>query len=212
MIKTICLVALLGFALVLGACLHTPNTTTATKPCEGNPTITSENDFVAMARCESISGPLRFDSQGWLTSIDMPRLTTVVGDLIIRSNDALTSVNTRALTSVGEDLGIAGNDSLASLNMPSLTTVDGSMIVGINNTLTSIDMPALTSVNGGLTIGANTALTSLEGMSGLTTVVGDLYLRGNDCLSQAEAEAFAARISVGGGVTVYDNGANYPCN
>jgi len=39
----------------------------------------------------------------------------------------------------------------------------------------------------------------------------DIY--DNDCLSQVEAEAFAAGLTVGfGTVEVYDNGANYPCD
>jgi len=42
--------------------------------------------------------------------------------------------------------------------------------------------------------------------------VGNLDIRNNDCLSQAEAEAFAAGVSVGGSVTVVFNGANYPCD
>ena len=40
---------------------------------------------------------------------------------------------------------------------------------------------------------------------------GSLRISNTDCLSQAEAEAFAASISVGGYVTVEGNGADYPC-
>jgi len=43
-------------------------------------------------------------------------------------------------------------------------------------------------------------------------VLDDLEIYENDCTDQAEAEAFAAGLIVGGDVDVYDNGANYPCN
>jgi len=54
-------------------------------------------------------------------------------------------------------------------------------------------------------------LSSLE-MPSLTTVGRQLYIHANACLSQDEAEVFAASIDVGGDVIVSGNGANYPCN
>jgi len=39
----------------------------------------------------------------------------------------------------------------------------------------------------------------------------NLDIRDNDCLSQIDADAFAAALTVGGFTTVYDNGASYPC-
>ena len=39
----------------------------------------------------------------------------------------------------------------------------------------------------------------------------DLFILDNVCLSQEEAEAYAASIEVGGTVAVKNNGANYPC-
>ena len=39
----------------------------------------------------------------------------------------------------------------------------------------------------------------------------NLDIRENDCLSQTDAAAFAASLTVGGFTTVSDNGVNYPC-
>jgi len=57
----------------------------------------------------------------------------------------------------------------------------------------------------------NSSLASLADMSSLEIVNADLSIYGNECLSQADAEAFTTSIEVGGSADVYDNGANYPC-
>ena len=67
-------------------------------------------------------------------------------------------------------------------------------------------------MGGTLTIGGNASLTSLDGRPSLTTVTWLLLIQDNACLSQAEAEAFAAFINVDGAVTVSGNGADFPCN
>jgi hypothetical protein len=58
----------------------------------------------------------------------------------------------------------------------------------------------------------NDSLAGLSGLSGLTSVGDNLIIASHVCLSQAEAEAFAAGVSVAGGVDVYNNGADYPCD
>jgi len=49
-------------------------------------------------------------------------------------------------------------------------------------------------------------------MPALTSVTDLLLITDNDCLSRAEAEAFAAGDSVNAYCYVSDNGANHPCN
>ena len=53
-------------------------------------------------------------------------------------------------------------------------------------------------------------LASPDGLANITSVGDKLFIYGNDCLSQTEADEFATGILVGGGM--YDNGADYPCN
>ena len=161
--------------------------------CEGNYTIESESDLNAITQCESITGTLRFDDQDWLTSLDLPCLTSVGEDLYINNNPALTSFDIPALTFLG---GIGGG-FVGIGNNPALTNLAG--------------LSSLESV-GYLYIYFNGSLTSLDGLSSLETVSWDLGIWDNDCLSQGEAEAFAAGLIAGGVVDVYDNGANYPCN
>lgn len=67
-------------------------------------------------------------------------------------------------------------------------------------------------MGGSLWILSNPSLTSLEGRASLDSVGEDLSIRYNACLSQDEAEAFAASIDVGGTLYLSDNGANYPCD
>ena len=171
-----------------------------------------------------------------LTDIDGLSGLTLVGNISIRENDALTSVALPGLTTV-DGIAIQGNDSLPSLQglsgLPSELT--GLYIIQNDALLDLDDLSSITSV-GWLTVEDNDALTSFVGLEGLTSVTTDLEIIGNDllphldalsslsavgndlivqensCLSQTEAEAFAASIEVGGTNTVESNGAHHPCD
>lgn len=65
------------------------------------------------------------------------------------------------------------------------------------------------SAGGPADIRYNATLADLVGLSSLSAVGHDLYLLGNACLSQEEADAFAASIDTGGAISVQDN--NGPC-
>ena len=182
MIKASYLVALIGFAV-------------AVYGCSGDYDIEDESDLEAIAHVESIEGCLVADYEDWLTSIDLP-----------------------ALSSVGDDLYISYNTALTSIDMPALTTVVDMLFIHDNAALTSLDMSALTTVGGPMKLN-DTTLTSLDGLSSLTSVGiystaydGSLCIHGNACLSQDEAEAFAAGLDVVGHVTVSQNGEDYPCD
>ena len=93
-------------------------------------------------------------------------------------------------------------------------SISGDLTFAAQDWLTSLDLPSLTSVGGSLEFEGNASLTSLSGLSSLTSVgtVGHrLSIKSNACLSQDEAEAFAAALGASTEY-VYDNGANYPCN
>jgi hypothetical protein len=53
-------------------------------------------------------------------------------------------------------------------------------------------------IEGTLSIHQNWNLTSISALGKLHTITGDLFINDNDKLSQAEVDAFAARVAVGG--------------
>ena len=99
--------------------------------------------------------------------------------------------------------------------MLSLTSVGDYLSISYNDFLATFDMPFLPAVGGDLYVYDNAFLTSLAGFTSLATVGGDLNISYNstvyNCLSQAEAEAFAATINVAGSIDVSGNGAYIPC-
>ena len=210
------------------------DTTGDDRVCEGDYTIEDSADIEYLdANCEVVTGSVEVASQDWLTSFHLPGLTTVQQRLTFSSNNALTSIDLSSLSSVDENLYLHNNnaltsidlsslssvggrvsfcgESLASFDLPALTTVGDGLDLTGSNFLTDLHMPVLASV-GSLSICQNTALSSLDGLSNLTTVADDLLITFNDCLSQDEAEAFKAGLSVGGESLVSYNGDNYPCN
>ena len=163
--------------------------------CVGDFDIEDQTDLDGVYGCTSISGDLRVDFlsqpelQDWLASLDLPNLEFVSGSLRVGFNDSLTSINMPALVEVRNEMEIIGNTFLPSLN-------------GLSN-LTDVGI-----VGGHLMIAGNDSLTSLEGLSSLASV-GTLFITNNDCLSQADAEAFADDHAYG--AVVQGNGANSPC-
>lgn len=185
-----------GLLAVLGCRLPAPAaapmTCEDTKLCEGDVySVRYHGDLDEIGQCADIAGKLNISSQDWLTSLDMPCLESVAGALHIDCND---------------------HPRLTAVNMPRLSTVAGSLSIQRNDALTTIDMSSLTSVGGILHINYNDSLTDLRGLPSLTTVVAGLEIKGNDCLSQAEAEAFAASLDVQGFVGVSGNGGDFPCD
>jgi len=105
-------------------------------------------------------------------------------------------------------------------------------VTGTTGWIEAIDLPCLESVDGGLSIDTNESLASLAGLSHLETVgeyldihqnpaladvvmpnlthVGDwLVICDNECLVQADAEAFVDTLEIWGEVAVYNNDG--PC-
>lgn len=176
--------------------------------------IQSQADLDAIAHCESLSLLFVYE-QDWLTEIELPNLESVDGDLTIANNATLLSADLPRLESVSSSVGIHANPSLVSVDLSSLATVVDdseytSLDVFSNSCLTSLDVSALSTVEI-LFIYENDSLPNLDGLSGFTNVGWDLTIALNDCLSQEEAESFAAPLDVGDDVCVEDNGVDYPC-
>jgi hypothetical protein len=126
----------------------------------GTYNIENEHDLEEIYLCESISGDLVFDTQEWLTGIDLPCLTSVGGNLYIGLNDTLTSIDgLSSVTSVGGYLYISHNDALTSLDgLSSLTSVGETLYIGYNDALCQDDAEALAEsieVSGTVTVWAN---------------------------------------------------------
>ena len=213
---TMCLVALLGFASVMGGCRHKQHVTsiaiaqtdyysidyerdTAAEPSTGDYRIENESDLEAIAQHDRIAGHLRFTGQDWLTDIDMPALTAMDG-LFVFGNDALTNLDgLSSLTSVRSYVDIRDNDALTSLDaLSNLTTVDTLAVFWGNDALTSLGMPALTTVGGHLHIWDNASMASLD-MPALTTVAQDLTIEHNAALTSFDMSALT---TVGGDLEI----------
>jgi hypothetical protein len=88
----------------------------------------------------------------------------------------------------------------------SLVRIDDKLVIEDNLETRAIDgLEGVVELAGKLRIENNRYLGGLDGLGGLERVGGDLVIQGNGSLSQAEAEAFAAALEVGGSVTVEGN-------
>ena len=218
------LITLLGVLGMLGGCPGCECRNS--KPCHGDyligeplpdPTLNDSRLALDMAeRCETMVGDLEADDQDWIERIDLPCLEYVYKDDVsvhvhIRNNDALTSIDMRRLVSVDGTLYISSNDLLTDLDMSSLTYLEASLSVNDNELLTDLDVSSLAVLEKSLSVYENDSLSSLDGLSNLKSVGSSLRIANNPCLSQDEAEAFAASLDVGYTITVEDNGADYPC-
>lgn len=200
------LVMTLSFAGLVSSC-PVEDDCAESMACDGPLLIGDASEIDAISQCNSVEGSL---SLHLLRSFKMSCLETVYGGLYIRHNHAFT-VEMPALTSVDGDVEVWANYALTELDIPTLTSVGSLLLIWGNDSLSSLDgLPSLSTV-GNLEIRSNDSLSSLSGLSSLTAVSANLSIYDNDCLNQAEAEAFATSIDVGGNVKVEGNGANFPC-
>ncbi len=131
---------------------------------------------------------------------DMPALTTV-GELDVTYARASVFEALPALSSTSGRLRMSHADAelggvpLVDVDQLVLRKAHGGSFPG-----------SLTTVVGNLTLEDNHDLDSLAGLSGLESVGGSLAITGNDQLSDADAEALAERIDVGGSTTIEGNG------
>lgn len=134
-----------------------------------------------------------------------------IGSLTFFRNSQMTSLQgLENLVSAGR-FGLHLLDDLTDVTaLASLCEVTDILYVSGNLTLTSLDGMNRVHTVGDLSITHNDSLTSLNGLSGLHTVHGDLRIESNSRLSQSRAEAFADRLTVGGEITITNNGYALP--
>ena len=175
--------------------------------CEGSFDIENAFDLEQVTPCDTITGLLVVRAQGWLTDFQMPCLSTVGESLTIADNATLIDFDLSELSSIGTFGSISTNDSLGSLEgLSGLATIGDYLTIEDNNSLTTLGMSSLQYVSGNLIIYRNDVLTSLN-LPKLNSAGGQLQIYSNDSLCQADAEAFAASIDVGGDIYVEDNGS-----
>ena len=186
------------------------------EPCPGDHYVFDEADLEVIVLCESISGNLNLTDLDGLAGFDLPCLTTVDGIVMLSQTEELASLDgLSSLSTAAAGLGISDCASLLDLDgLSSLVSVGGLLI---NNNAALRDLDGLfgiatTALDSGLTITGNPLISNLDSLVHLECVSGNLTISDNDCLSQEEAEAFAASLDVEGDIVVQDNGANHPCD
>jgi len=158
--------------------------------------------------CNVLLGGLHYSDQSGADLGPIARLRAVHGTLSLFRNERLTSMHgLEGLESVG-DLIIHHHPVLADLGaLARLREVPGELYLALNGALAGLDgLEQLRSV-GSLEISTNSRLSSLAGLAGLERVTGDVTIRDNPKLSQQAAEAFVARLEVGGAIEVVGNGS-----
>lgn len=138
---------------------------------------------------------------------DMP------GKITVASSPSLVSLSGfEGLTSVGLQLELVGLPLVESLQpLAALERVEAAFtLAGLNGVTSMEGLEALTYA-GSLLIVENAGLVSLAGLENVMVVGDNLSIRNNPLLPQAEAEAWAQQIEVGGAVTICGNLDGPPC-
>ncbi len=115
-------------------------------------------------------------------------------------------------------LSVYGNSSLTSLDGLPIHGADSEdrsfpdLLLWGNQALTDISvLEGVSTVEGWFTLENNNALSDLSPLSDLTSVEGYLIIMDNDCVNPDDVDELVSSLAVGGGTTVKDNGASYPC-
>jgi hypothetical protein len=158
-----------------------------------------------------------FDLQrigGSLVIRDEPRLDAITGltevrqiggAVRVRDTGVVALVALDALEEAAE-IEVVGNASLSVWTWQAPEVVAGSVTIAGAAQLTSLPLAELRSVGGAFTLEQNEALASLSGLLGLEAVTGDLVIRENTVLPQAEIDRLLEGVVVGGTTTVEGNG------
>jgi hypothetical protein len=110
----------------------------------------------------------------------LSKLTSLNDYLSIDGNDQLLNLEgLENINSIQTNLSISSNYSLENINLPRLSSVGGNITITDNLTLQDFNLQNLTNVNGNLMVLHNKEITNLDGLSGLTSIEGDLYIQLN---------------------------------
>ncbi len=172
---------------------------------EGNDALADVGGFTLLG---TVTGDVVVAGNPRLTTIDgFDTLATVGGDLVIRDNALQENVfgldNLRAVGGalVLEDLprlrsfaGVAALGEVGELRLARLNVPDFAWL------------STLEVVHGDLAIVQNPNLAAVSGLAGVGAVGGDVTVRDNPSLPAATIDAWLSGVTVGGQVTVEENG------
>ena len=179
---------------------------------------------VSLASLQKVSVTVLVNSNDALATVTFPSLATTSG-IQLHNNRALTTASFPSLV-VTNTLQIQLDPMLRSVSAPHFIAATGSMELSMLPALTTVDLTGLTTIGGALTLsglttlpslaGFNTlggisgdmtvqtcnALTSFTGLEQLEQIGGNLTIIANTNLPKPIAQAFAARVAVGGTTTI----------
>lgn len=137
----------------------------------------------------------------------------IPGRITVASSPSLESlVGLDGLTGVGLQLELIGLPLVQDLQpLASLSHVDGGFAIAGLDAIGSLEGLESLEYAGELFINENAELTTLAGLDNVAGVGQDLSIRNNPMLPQAEAEAWASRVDVGGVITICENLGGPPC-
>lgn len=172
-----------------------------------NVTITSNaslENLDGLSGLLSIGDSLRVEDNPNLASLDgLLSLTTVNSELNIGFNESLVEVSFPDLATVSW-ISIHNNASLTGISGFSQVEVsDWTLAISRNGALENVNGLSEVSEIGTLDIGGNDQLSDINGLSGLTSVTGSIFLSNNDVLPTLHG--FSNLSSVGGQIRIYGN-------
>lgn len=157
------------------------------------------------ATCTSLRGGLRFGDTPFEVIDGFDHVHTIAERLNFFRNLQLVEISALGrLEAVGGDLLIHHNYILPEIAFPRLARVGGELLFASNRVVETLTGFAQLREVGVLRIVNNDGLRSLADLPALV-VHGDLVIEGNPALARADAEAFAARCTVAGTITIADN-------
>ena len=179
-------IGLLGLLFILGCSGGSSGADAGSSAVDGS---TSNQDAGSALTCRPCSGD--FDVENVFHLEEAAQCQSISESLRMEYQDWLTEINLPCLTTVGTStfsafgsLQILENPLLSNLQMPRLIEVKKHLQIGSNPMLSNLSgLSGMTSVGGDLVISYNAALTSLSGLSGIASVGDDLRISGNAALT-----------------------------
>jgi hypothetical protein len=139
--------------------------------------IDIQDDLMAIADCETITGNLRIHGTALTDLGFLFRLRFLGGGLFIQGNTHLLSLQgLSALEFVGAELVVTDNDVLGHMD----------------------DVDVLATVGGDMEIARNQTLSQLSGFSALEEIGGDVLISENASLCEASVEEWLEDVEIGG--------------
>ncbi len=169
--------------LLLAACPGSRTAGTPACPQDRTVVISSQDDVVRHAACESLSS-LTVRTGAAVDLGPMRALETISGDLDVGPTVGVEELKLSDLREVGGTVRIASNSSLHGLFLPRLEKA-GRIEVEANASMTTIALPRLVTVAGAFVVAGNSSLEIID-ISELATVGKDLVVADNGSLTLIE--------------------------